>query len=647
MKRTITKILSFLICGTLLFATACKKNNNPVRQESEGRQYTSTVLADNGKTDYKIVVAREQSDYIEFAVEELVNLFEEATGATLPVVYDDEVGYSETAKLISIGETAVKQASGVEVPYDEFLTSGARLVNKGDCVILVGGTDRGSLYAVYDFLQILFNYEYYDMEVYTIDKADKVYLPVLDDKDIPTYDIRYFGDALSEASAGGNIHNAWRLRLVQGDEDVAVTGHAATSYIIKPSVYNNPSVPETYHPDWFTAPGTGDFDTTLCYSNKEMQAEFIKNIEKILDQYPTATIIGVEQADVNAWCHCEDCTAAIRKYNNGSDSIATWGAITQTLFMNEVAEEVNAWLAEKYPGRHVTYRTLAYQETVQPPAHKDENGNWIPNGAENGDYSMVLHPDIQTFYADIYANRNKSFRENPSTSANIAAWGALTDNFVIYEYPQNANHVCLPYDGMHTHAENLRFASEFGFKAYNFQGNFNTRSSGFYMLRAYALSKLMWNVNLDPNELADNYIKAVFGEASDVMGEYYAALRTRLAYLRETYDYGSFVLPAECKESYWPRALMLRYQEFFDEAYEAIDSVRYTDPDRYDTLFIKLKTEEMFVKFVNCSLYLTNYSPEEKTKEIDDFEYYAGLCGFSRYSESKLMSEIIAQWRNS
>lgn len=643
MKRTITKILCFILCGTMLFMVACNKNKTSGGGETQGRKYTSTVLAENGQTDYKIVVPEKTSEYIDFAAEELVNLFKEATGATLPVVSETSVSYSESAKLISIGETTLKRESGVEVPYEEFLTSGARLVNKGNCVILVGGADRGSLFAVYDFLQILFDYEYYDIDVYTINKMDKVYLPVLDDKDIPSYDIRYFGDALSEPTAGGNIYNAWRLRLVYGGEDVAVSGHAATAHIIKPGVYNNPDAADTYHPDWFYPAGETDvMKTTLCYTNKEMQAEFIKNLEQILDDNPETTIVGVQQADINIWCHCDTCMAAMRQYNDGSDSVEEWGAITQTLFLNEVVEEVNAWLAEKYPGRHMTYRTLAYHQTVRPPAHQDADGNWVPN-----DPKMVLHPDIQTFYANIYANRNKTFRENPSTAPNIAAWGALTDNLVIYEYPQNALHVCLPYDGLHVHADNLRLGAEYGFKAYNFQGNYNTRSSGFYMLRAYAVAKLMWNVNLDPNELAANYIKACYGEAADVMQEYNTALRTRMSYLRDQYNYGSMVLKNDLSEQNWPRNVMLKYQEFFDEAYKAIDSVQYTDPKRYETTFIKIKTEEIFVKFVNCSLYLSNYSPEEKAKEIDDFEYYAALCNFTRWSESAPMSDLIAQWRNS
>lgn len=647
MKRILTLIVCFILCGSMVFATGCKKNNPTVEEETGARKYTSTVLADNGQTDYKIVIPENPTEYIQFAADELVLRFEEATGAKLPIISDSEVTYSESAKLISIGETSVKKESGVEVPYDEFLTSGARLVNKGDCVILVGGADNGSLYAVYDFLAILFDYEYYDIDAYTLNHLKKVYLPVLDDKDIPSYDSRYFGDVSSQALRGGDIRNAWRLRLLHLSEGVSISGHAATAYIIRPSVYNNSAIPATYHPEWFTEANNQDvMQVTLCYSNKEMQAEFIKNLEAILDKYPDSTEVGVEQADINKWCHCDDCTAAILKYNNGSDSLEEWGAITQTLFLNEVVEKVNAWLAEKYPGRRMTYRTLAYHQTVRPPAHQDENGNWIPNGSENGDYSMVLHPDIRTFYADIYANRNKSFKENPSASVNISGWGALTNNLLIYEYPQNATHVCLPYDGLHVHAENLRFGAEFGFKGYEFQGNFNTQSSGYYVLRMYVTAKLMWNVNLDSNELSTNYIKACFGEAAEVMQEYNTALRTRLANLRDMYSYGSSVLPQELRELYWPRSLMMKYQEFFDSAYEAIDSVRYSDPDRYETVFRKIKIEEMFVKFVNCSLYLSNYSPEEKMKEIDDFEYYAGLYNFSCWSESKPMSDLIAQWRN-
>jgi hypothetical protein len=55
--------------------------------------------------------------------------------------------------------------------------------------------------------------------------------------------------------------------------------------------------------------------------------------------------------------------------------------------------------------------------------------------------------------------------------------------------------------------------------------------------------------------------------------------------------------------------------------------------------------EEMFLRYVNCSLYLNYYSDTEKAQMIDEFEEYATRYGFKNYSETTPMSEIIAVWR--
>lgn len=74
--------------------------------------------------------------------------------------------------------------------------------------------------------------------------------------------------------------------------------------------------------------------------------------------------------------------------------------------------------------------------------------------------------------------------------------------------------------------------------------------------------------------------------------------------------------------------------------------LKRTDPEQYEVLFRKIMIEEMFVRYVFCSLYLNNYPESERAKKVDEFERYAKMYGFNCYSETQPMSDVIASWRS-
>ncbi len=623
----LSAMMMFSGCSLLPDNNANNNNNQPPLE------YTDTMLANNGKTDYTIVIPENASEYEEFAAEELQLRFEEATKAFLPIETDKDKTFSEEAKYISISDTTVWKNSGVDIDYATYKNSGTRLVNKGDCLILTGGSDEGALYAVYDLLTLLFDYEFYDLDAYRLNKVDKVKLPKLNITNIPDNDYRMYGDYLQEETVGGSRYHGYRLRYKLYGQGFAISGHAAT-ILLNPKVYGENS-------DWFSDDGE---QLQLCYMSEGMREQFLIAVKQKLDEFPDATNIDIAQADWNVWCHCPKCMEQIDKYGNGQ----FLGAVTQILFLNWLIPKVDQWLAVAYPGRNVRYTVLAYHQTVDAPAHLDkQTGKYVPNGSENGDYSMVVNDKVDIQYASIYANRNNSFRDTPTEAARLEAWAALTKGLYIYEYPQDAKNVCLPYDGLHVFADNLRYSKELGYNSYFLQGNFNTEDSGFSQLKIFVASKLMWDSSLDPNELAYEYIENVYGEAAPIMKEYFDALRTRLAYLRIEKNYGGMCLDNNLRTEFFPRDLMINYQEMFDRMYEAIDFLQYIDAERYEVLYRKIMIENMFVKYVNCSLYLSRFSAEEKNAMIDDFEENAKRYGFRNWSESKPMSEVIAIWRNS
>ena len=647
MKKFVKSMICFALCACAALSAACKEESQKTSDPATGFEDTGVVLAENGKTDYTVVIPAKASEYEEFAASELQTRFEEATGAALPLVYDtdEKAVYSENAKLISISDTDVQKDSGVTADYATYKASGARMATKGSCVILTGGSDQGALYAVYDFLNVLFDYEYVCLDTYVLTKKDRVTLPKLDESNIPDIDYRVYSDYRQFENDGGSKYEAYRMRLNYHDDGWALGGHAVDSIL----PYNTYYV-EQGHTDWYDSTGNIVMNGTqvwsqLCYTNEEMKAEFIERVKWYLNEYPEATFMGFGQSDVNSWCACDDCEALMDKYDH--DGMVARGAITQTLFVNEVVEEIEAWLATEYPGRQVRYMVYAYHQTITAPAHKDASGEYIPNGAEDGDYSMKLHDKVFVMYADIYANRSQSWRENTAVAENLRAWSAVTKSVQIYEYGADASNFLLPYDGLHVFAENFLFARELGFTDYFFEGAGGGTASGFTMLKHYVASKLMWDTSLDANELSKHYIEVCFGPAADEMQEYFDLLRTRLSFLRTDYGFGSMVLGSVVNAAHWPRPLLLTYYEIFEKMYEEIDSLKYIDAEEYERVFRKIKVEELFLDYVNLTCYLGYYSPEEKVQRIDDFEHWCSLYGLKNLGSGKNLSDIVAAWRAS
>jgi len=102
------------------------------------------TLARNGQTEYRVVVAGDAIAPERHAAEELAHFLEESTGAEFPIVGPDEAG---DGPLILVGQG---ERAGDTTALG---TDGLIVLTQGEDLILAGGVPRGTLYAVYDFLE--------------------------------------------------------------------------------------------------------------------------------------------------------------------------------------------------------------------------------------------------------------------------------------------------------------------------------------------------------------------------------------------------------------------------------------------------------------------------------------------------------------
>ena len=172
MKKICSRILSILLSATVVFGlVSCKKEEVPVDPTEKLSTYqgthiytapdTSDYLVQNGKSDYVVVIPENASDYVVSAQEEFVHLFEKATDIQLRKATDTGLTHNASAKYISIGETTLLSSSGITLDKAQLGQDGGRVVTKDKSVYICGGADTGTLFMVYTFMNITFNYETY------------------------------------------------------------------------------------------------------------------------------------------------------------------------------------------------------------------------------------------------------------------------------------------------------------------------------------------------------------------------------------------------------------------------------------------------------------------------------------------------------
>ena len=183
--RSIKKIgiivITLILAVSAVFTMGCNCTNDTTLTREN-------AIVFKGNSDYKIVIPKEANGSETTAVMELNTFLSEATGVTLPVVTDDTVNFSEDAKYISLGNTTLMSEAGVEKNDEQLGRSGFIIATKGKSYFLAGRdkqVTKGTLYAVYDFLNEVVGYEYFAPECYSLNKSENVAFKEINKVEIP------------------------------------------------------------------------------------------------------------------------------------------------------------------------------------------------------------------------------------------------------------------------------------------------------------------------------------------------------------------------------------------------------------------------------------------------------------------------------
>jgi len=433
------------------------------------------TISENGVAKAVIVIAEDAGEPEQHAAAELADFLEQITGAKFEIVNPPAAKQSR----LLVGSKAAKSAAA-DFSTEGLGTDGIIIRTVGNDLILAGGHPRGTLYAVYTFLEDELGCRWWSSTGSTIPKKTTLKVGKLNIRYVPILEYRepFWFDAFDGDWAVRNKSNGNRPRLDEkrGGKHT-YEGFVHTFYPLIP--------PDKYfkeHPEWFSEiDGKRSYKRAqLCLTNEEMREELLKNLKTRLRANPAATIASVSQNDWRGNCQCSRC-AAIEK-EEGSPA----GLMLR--FVNSVAADIE----DEFP--QVAISTLAYQYTRKPPIITKPRHNVI----------VRLCSIECSFCKPLADERNKEFRDD------IVGWSKISNRLYIWDYTTNFRHHIMPHPNLRVLGPNVKFFAEHNVKGIFEQGAYTTNGAEMAELRAWVLAKLLWDPTRDGQELIDEFIAGYY-----------------------------------------------------------------------------------------------------------------------------------------
>lgn len=614
-------IIPFIICFVILLSSAsCGKKSCGGEGGGESEKISESVSAGesvfpgtgnyifkNGKTEYKVVIPQNSTEKEKYASAELVSLMQESTGVQLEVITDNNASYSADAKYISIGNTALVGEAGVTVNEDAKGINAFQISTEGNTLFLIGGKEYGVIYAVYEFLNDAVNFEQYYVDCYTLETS-------VIDVELKDYNLVCKPDILRTMGTAGfmaaNKAVATRMRAPYDYTDVYATdneipfAHSTLKYLPVETYYEA-------HRDWYS-----NDKTQLCFTAHGNTEEYRAMLEAFTERLKKL-IIHAHGKDIHEYdfsnmdtataCSCADCVKAYEKYNSNAGAYIC--------FANEASEMIFDWMTndetgKKYYDEDFKIKIMAYQKfEAAPVTYNSAEKKYYPVSEDVvlGDHVTVMVAPIYTNFTDsIYSEKNISYYNV------IEGWKSVSPGSMdFWLYCTNFKYYMLPYDSfnyMIEYRQVLKDANALSFNDQTQNGNYGGMS-GWHILKAYLSSKLSYNINLDMNELTDNFFNAYFDVAADDMKEFYYGWRRFALYQQNVlgaYTSSSSIYFEALNKKYWPKSILDDWYDLTNSALEKIEVYKTTDADKYNTLYKHIVCERASIEY--C--YLMMYSSE-------------------------------------
>lgn len=495
--------------------------------------HAQMTFVKKGKAVSRIIVA--DKDTINRKAADLLQDFvQRISGARLPIV--------ENAKAKK-GDIVIGQGNTEGLTEDGF-----RLATQEGILRISSGGDKGAIYGVVTLLDDYLGVEYYTAHTYTLEKKPTIEIPELDRAENPSFRYR---QTQSYAIQEDPIYKMW-FRLEEPNEVFANNLWVHTFDKILPSAEFGESHPEYYsYINGERRPGAA---SQWCLTNPEVFEIVAHRVDSIFRANPDKKMISISQNDGNFTnCTCPACKA-LDEQEGGTPS----GSLIH--FLNK--------LAARFPDKE--FSTLAYLFTMHPPKQ------------------VKPLPNVNIMLCDIDCRREVPLTDNASGQDFMRAmegWSKISDNIFVWDYGINFDCYLSPFPNFPILQKNMQL-----FKDHHVTMHFSqiagSKCGTFTEMRAYIVSKLMWNTQQDVDSLMKQFMQGYYGAAAPYLYQYEKLLEGAL--LGSGQDLWIFDSPVSHKKGMLNAHCLKRYNELFDQAEKAVaDSPELLDRVRIERLTLQ------------------------------------------------------------
>ena len=453
-------------------------------------------LVEDGITYYTIVTPSGCAPGETFAVAELVAGIKQLTGAAPAVV--SETNAQDLCVYIGRCEANSRLASTLSMPLveEEFL-----IAVRNQNLHIFGGSVGSTAYGVFEFLESL------GVRWYVPGLPQ---MPDISDIALPAADIRIAPKCSSRDTTFHKGAHAWNMHArlngqmaavpVQfGGRSQRVMGEIHTFYA------QVPPYPKLWdeHRDWYALKKGGNrpkpayqHDAELCLTNPELRDYMVKRVLRDLRRKPDTEIYWISQNDSSVHsghdgCYCSSCTAQRDKYGG------VWSAN-----IIDFVQYVARCIEREFP--KVKIATLAYAYSQPAPKNMIISDRIVVMLCQST--KCQLHPIGTCEYNDEFLGAAQD-------------WRKIASNVRVYLYGRDHGCFWAPFPSLITQCKNIRTLYDLGIRSFYVQGT-GGHASGMSDLRAYVVSRMMWDPTRDYSELIRDYCDGYYGAAGRFISDY-------------------------------------------------------------------------------------------------------------------------------
>jgi len=563
-----------------------------IAKTNDGEEWTQKIASNSGerinyplfeneKTDYRIIVGKDAAESEQWAATELKKYLMEISGADFTIANDDS---EPTGKEIVIGYNKYSQEMlGGDFKEPEVLDESFIYKNIKSNIVLVGGKQRGSMYAVFSFLENIFGVRWYTPKVTVIPKREEFVFNYIYHYEKPSLQVRndFYYEAFDPTWAAHNkINGAMGFRKQHGDIEGYWAVHTFYRFMPPTEFYDE-------NPEYYSLiDGKRIHDRAqLCLTNSNVLDIIAERLKQTMKDNPSNLIYSVSQNDWRNPCQCDNCQAIVD--DEGSQSgIMVW-------FVNKVADRIK----DEYPDKYVG--TLAYQYTRKPPEKIKPKENVV-----------IRLCSIECCFSHDF----NSCPENTEFLSDLERWSAISPHLYIWDYVVNFSHYIMPYPNFNVLQSNIKSFRDNSSIGVMEQAAYQSRGGEFAELRSYLISKLLWDAESNVDEVIDDFMCGYYGRSGQYIREYLDLLHNQVS--PETHIH----LGLEAADKIFSDQFVLNADKVFDIAEQVADNNEIKE---------RVEMARLPLMYLKCKRYPVNskydgtYEHFNKIVEREDITHFA------------------------